>query len=165
MTHYFVYVSARCVFFFQAEDGIRDDLVTGVQTCALPIWLPSGGRAPGPRAAPARRAPAPPGSSGRCAGSRPVPGPAPNWPRPRHRRAAPAPGRTARPAHLPRAVPARPPGPAGAPAQIPGAWRELRPAAAAAGAAGRTRHADAPGTTHRPAGREIPVPPDRKSVV
>ena len=26
------------VFFFQAEDGIRDDLVTGVQTCALPIW-------------------------------------------------------------------------------------------------------------------------------
>src|SRR5207244_8013688 len=27
------------VFFFQAEDGIRDDLVTGVQTCALPISL------------------------------------------------------------------------------------------------------------------------------
>src|SRR5229473_6181181 len=25
-------------FFFQAEDGIRDKLVTGVQTCALPIW-------------------------------------------------------------------------------------------------------------------------------
>src|SRR5438552_6706443 len=24
-------------FFFQAEDGIRDDLVTGVQTCAIPI--------------------------------------------------------------------------------------------------------------------------------
>ena len=24
-------------FFYQAEDGIRDDLVTGVQTCALPI--------------------------------------------------------------------------------------------------------------------------------
>src|SRR6266566_7209162 len=24
-------------FFFQAEDGIRDDKVTGVQTCALPI--------------------------------------------------------------------------------------------------------------------------------
>src|SRR5258708_26172214 len=24
-------------FFFQAEDGMRDDLVTGVQTCALPI--------------------------------------------------------------------------------------------------------------------------------
>src|SRR3989440_773438 len=27
----------RCVFFFQAEDGIRDLIVTGVQTCALPI--------------------------------------------------------------------------------------------------------------------------------
>src|SRR5258708_16235847 len=26
-------------FFFQAEDGIRDDLVTGVQTCALPICI------------------------------------------------------------------------------------------------------------------------------
>src|SRR5205807_3895736 len=26
-----------CVFFFQAEDGIRDYKVTGVQTCALPI--------------------------------------------------------------------------------------------------------------------------------
>src|SRR5258708_31474668 len=25
------------IFFFQAEDGIRDDLVTGVHTCALPI--------------------------------------------------------------------------------------------------------------------------------
>src|SRR6266403_3831240 len=25
-------------FFFQAEDGIRDLYVTGVQTCALPIW-------------------------------------------------------------------------------------------------------------------------------
>src|SRR2546425_9774991 len=27
-------------FFFQAEDGIRDKLVTGVQTCALPISRP-----------------------------------------------------------------------------------------------------------------------------
>src|SRR5256885_7262006 len=27
-----------CLFFFQAEDGIRDYKVTGVQTCALPIW-------------------------------------------------------------------------------------------------------------------------------
>src|SRR5437762_11319891 len=26
-------------FFFQAEDGIRDTSVTGVQTCALPIWF------------------------------------------------------------------------------------------------------------------------------
>src|SRR5438105_7025638 len=28
---------AKILFFFQAEDGIRDPLVTGVQTCALPI--------------------------------------------------------------------------------------------------------------------------------
>src|SRR2546430_10352945 len=27
------------IFFFQAEDGIRDLTVTGVQTCALPISL------------------------------------------------------------------------------------------------------------------------------
>src|SRR5206468_8483463 len=32
-------------FFFQAEDGIRDLIVTGVQTCALPIW--ACGRPPG----------------------------------------------------------------------------------------------------------------------
>src|SRR2546430_1432006 len=30
---------ASCFFFFQAEDGIRDLTVTGVQTCALPIFL------------------------------------------------------------------------------------------------------------------------------
>src|SRR5256886_13814413 len=29
-------------FFFQAEDGIRVLTVTGVQTCALPIWSPRG---------------------------------------------------------------------------------------------------------------------------
>src|SRR5688500_14967025 len=29
-----------CNFFFQAEDGIRDYKVTGVQTCALPIFSP-----------------------------------------------------------------------------------------------------------------------------
>src|SRR2546429_7258917 len=29
---------ATSSFFFQAEDGIRDVAVTGVQTCALPIW-------------------------------------------------------------------------------------------------------------------------------
>src|SRR3989339_845726 len=28
----------RFIYFFQAEDGIRDLIVTGVQTCALPIW-------------------------------------------------------------------------------------------------------------------------------
>src|SRR3712207_7995984 len=29
---------SSCIFFFQAEDGIRDIGVTGVQTCALPIF-------------------------------------------------------------------------------------------------------------------------------
>src|SRR3712207_6908734 len=32
-----VYVLSFLFFFFQAEDGIRDIGVTGVQTCALPI--------------------------------------------------------------------------------------------------------------------------------
>src|SRR5260221_10506608 len=32
-----------CFFFFQAEDGIRDHCVTGVQTCALPILTISQG--------------------------------------------------------------------------------------------------------------------------
>src|SRR2546421_9052504 len=30
------------IFFFQAEDGIRDLIVTGVQTCALPIFPGAG---------------------------------------------------------------------------------------------------------------------------
>src|SRR2546423_11750782 len=34
--HYLIFF----FFFFQAEDGIRDKLVTGVQTCALPISCP-----------------------------------------------------------------------------------------------------------------------------
>src|SRR2546430_17003169 len=34
MSYYAVYLF---IFFFQAEDGIRDLTVTGVQTCALPI--------------------------------------------------------------------------------------------------------------------------------
>src|SRR5437667_5270459 len=34
----FVGLFSRFFFFFQAEDGIRDRDVTGVQTCALPIW-------------------------------------------------------------------------------------------------------------------------------
>src|SRR5688500_20406052 len=35
-----MYVLPMC-FFFQAEDGIRDYKVTGVQTCALPIFAHS----------------------------------------------------------------------------------------------------------------------------
>src|SRR5256885_7028760 len=35
-----VHIVVSCVFFFfQAEDGIRDYKVTGVQTCALPILV------------------------------------------------------------------------------------------------------------------------------
>src|SRR5947207_9771822 len=37
------------IFYFQAEDGIRDHCVTGVQTCALPISLyPDMGRGGAP---------------------------------------------------------------------------------------------------------------------
>src|SRR5690554_6977272 len=47
---YFFFVSV-CLFsffffFFQAEDGIRDADVTGVQTCALPIFFPAAVAAP-----------------------------------------------------------------------------------------------------------------------
>src|SRR5260370_11791414 len=36
----YVFIIEEClVFFFQEEDGIRDSSVTGVQTCALPIFL------------------------------------------------------------------------------------------------------------------------------
>src|SRR6516162_11445048 len=43
-------VSLTYFFFFQAEDGIRDYKVTGVQTCALPISAERGimGHAPDP---------------------------------------------------------------------------------------------------------------------
>src|SRR4029078_5034166 len=34
-----VSATVRSVVFSQAEDGIRDKLVTGVQTCALPIYI------------------------------------------------------------------------------------------------------------------------------
>src|SRR6266542_3901526 len=35
--YWIITARTRMVFFFQAEDGIRDATVTGVQTCALPI--------------------------------------------------------------------------------------------------------------------------------
>ena len=45
-----MFIFYLCFFFFQAEDGIRDVAVTGVQTCALPIssgvgstWTRAGG--------------------------------------------------------------------------------------------------------------------------
>src|SRR5258708_22355974 len=72
--------STSC-FFFQAEDGIRDDLVTGVQTCALPIsfWNACRWRARPGRGAAWRRS---------RARSRPPP-----WRRRRSRPALPAPRR------------------------------------------------------------------------
>src|SRR3989454_12788830 len=36
-------ILSRISFFFQAEDGIRYYKVTGVQTCALPIFTPGAG--------------------------------------------------------------------------------------------------------------------------
>src|SRR6266850_6025996 len=37
---FFLRIECFVFFFFQAEDGIRDYKVTGVQTCALPIsWI------------------------------------------------------------------------------------------------------------------------------
>src|SRR2546425_308102 len=52
-------------FFFQAEDGIRDKLVTGVQTCALPISPGPGVGAGADRPAPGER------ESGRRAADQP----------------------------------------------------------------------------------------------
>src|SRR5207245_11024307 len=42
-------------FFFQAQDGIRDATVTGVQTCALPILSVTHSRQDQPRLHPQRR--------------------------------------------------------------------------------------------------------------
>src|SRR5256885_6956133 len=65
------------VFFFQAEDGIRDYKVTGVQTCALPIsGTARRGQARRPRCNSCRRArwyaPRSPGSPRRRAPRAPV---------------------------------------------------------------------------------------------
>src|SRR5690554_8180996 len=53
-------------FFFQAEDGIRDADVTGVQTCALPIWAPgASGPQPGTMGGPwSQPGGSPPGNGG-----------------------------------------------------------------------------------------------------
>src|SRR5690606_23689009 len=65
-----------CGFFFQAEDGIRDFHVTGVQTCALPISLASSSAATA--SAPlssltSNRAALPPSATMRVATARPRP--------------------------------------------------------------------------------------------
>src|SRR5690606_41912343 len=54
------------VFFFQAEDGIRDFHVTGVQTCALPITRPQTTTQPSHRRPPRPSAP-PEAAVPRCA--------------------------------------------------------------------------------------------------
>src|SRR5439155_9123227 len=59
------FINSFFFFFFQAEDGIRDGHVTGVQTCALPICFletrtrtgPCPGLPPGPPAAGSAGAP------------------------------------------------------------------------------------------------------------
>src|SRR5215211_8566010 len=51
-------------FFFQAEDGIRDHCVTGVQTCALPIYVQSTAVSPG---AGSRSSMSSPARTGTCA--------------------------------------------------------------------------------------------------
>src|SRR5216683_6154439 len=47
-------LSVLIVFFFQAEDGIRDLIVTGVQTCALPISFACSAAAPKAQPQPAQ---------------------------------------------------------------------------------------------------------------
>src|SRR5690606_39466404 len=58
-------------YFFQAEVGIRDFHVTGVQTCALPICSPRG-RPAGARAHAAPRGPDGPAGDGRGVRRRPL---------------------------------------------------------------------------------------------
>src|SRR5438034_9577707 len=59
-------------FFFQAEDGIRDHCVTGVQTCALPICgsPQAASAAETSRTRRSTRAPATSEADDRCAGGR-----------------------------------------------------------------------------------------------
>src|SRR5437667_9272774 len=66
-------ISNKTSFFFQAEDGIRDRDVTGVQTCALPISAAPAPPRAYPSAHPRRgRASSPPGreTAAPTAGSR-----------------------------------------------------------------------------------------------
>src|SRR5436305_10220793 len=60
-----IMIGYHIFFFFQAEDGIRDADVTGVQTCALPIWAGRPGRSGAAvrrGLQPARPGPLPPGT-------------------------------------------------------------------------------------------------------
>src|SRR6266487_3803102 len=130
---------APVLFFFQAEDGIRDGRVTGVQTCALPICHQPRGRRPdgqgvlhaggagadrrGPRPAPA----APAGGSGRLAADGPRHRPVRDPGRAHRQRRPRDPGLVLRP--HPAAVPDGP---------APRRWRLTEPA----GTPGRRTYAD-----------------------
>src|SRR5437870_6731743 len=69
-SHLLKLLNYLCIFFFfQAEDGIRDGHVTGVQTCALPIYLRRVRHVPRPMGRPAGR-PRAPNVAGRARGLR-----------------------------------------------------------------------------------------------
>src|SRR5256885_4909259 len=76
-------------FFFQAEDGIRDYKVTGVQTCALPILSPPFGEG----GSPPSRLPCEPAGRGIPLHSLAAL-PAARWSRPRSESSGPEPGRS-----------------------------------------------------------------------
>src|SRR2546430_10003750 len=65
-------MSYEYFFFFQAEDGIRDLTVTGVQTCALPISLRSARGVPQCAAPPLARAQGRAAARARAAGTGPA---------------------------------------------------------------------------------------------
>src|SRR5207248_1137945 len=110
-------------FFFQAEDGIRDRTVTGVQTCALPI-----------SAAAAAHKPADRSKSPECAGFRSgLPAKRRGWSFPAGVR-VPSPRR--RPQFLPADCEFRGP----APPQVPRWWRNARLAPFRIGAGARSLH-------------------------
>src|SRR5437870_8423251 len=67
----------RYFFFFQAEDGIRDGHVTGVQTCALPISPARRSQPARPRPEPARASRSSPGTAGGRLPGAPAPSPKP----------------------------------------------------------------------------------------
>src|SRR6266487_1125254 len=130
-------------FFFQAEDGIRDGRVTGVQTCALPIsgwpprrasgWSRQAGRRPRWRWA--RLASRAPPWTPRSPGTAPAP--------------RPEPGRAASPPARPGLAPAtRRPAPAAPPARP--RQRAGRPSATIAAAGERTAVASFHATTPSP---------------
>src|SRR2546425_5288054 len=107
-------LSLYSVFFFQAEDGIRDKLVTGVQTCALPISITvlanGAGTCAGGVLSSWRRRARPLVRSGHAGAGRPVPR---DFPRPARPRREPVGDSTGLRHRGFRGRSARPDGPAG----------------------------------------------------